>query len=354
VLAPLLGGPGMVAALVAVNAAWGQALAAGWPPRVTWRGALGVAACAAVTALLAWPAPLPGPTAQAGPWMLLMPGDVGVPRAGAPEAARAALRSYMARTLAALGPGSAPPGEARRAEPLLVVWPESAAQDDVARGKTLVELHQIAGLAGADLMLGSDTREHGRDYNSLFLVQGDVFDFRRYDKRALVPFGEYVPAGFRFLFGAKVTAGEQDYARGEEPPVLPWRGTRLGLAICFESTLPAHVSAAVADGAQVIVAIANDAWLTPAAQTHHLRLSALRGLEAGRDMVFVSNGGWTALLRGGHVARLTSAQGPPLLVRPIMATHVTPWARWGALVPLAAAALAVGIAALGRAFVRRR
>ena len=278
--------------------------------------------------------------------MLLVPGNTGVPRAGAEEAGRAALRSYMSRTLAAAGPGASPPAASRNQEPLLVIWPESAAQGDVARGKTLVELHQVAGLAGADLILGSDTRDRGRDFNSIFLVQGGTFDFQRYDKRALVPFGEYVPAGFRFLLGTKVTAGDQDYSPGTAPPVLAWRDYRLGLAICFESTLPRHIGATVTQGAQAIVAIANDAWLTPAAQTHHLRLSALRGLEAGRDMVFVSNGGWTALLRGGRAVRQIYADAPPLLLKIAVAEGETPWSRWGGWLLLAMAAATFGVGML--------
>ena len=54
--------------------------------------------------------------------------------------------------------------------------------------------------------------------SSVASVQGGAFDFRRYDKRRLVPFGEYVPAGLRWLFPRKLTPGEADYAAGEGPP----------------------------------------------------------------------------------------------------------------------------------------
>ncbi|HEX7927850.1 MAG TPA: apolipoprotein N-acyltransferase, partial [bacterium] len=228
-----------------------------------------------------------------------------------------------------------------------VIWPESAAGFDVSRGKALVELHEVANLVDSDILFGSDIREQGKDYNALYLVTGATFDFQRYEKRNLVPFGEYVPTLFRPLFGRKATAGDEDYSAGERPPVLTWRGRFLGVAICFESILPHHIATAVREGAQVLVVIANDIWLTPPAYTHHLRLTALRALEAGRDALFVSNGGYTALLSGGRAVEMVSAGQAPLRVEARLESRVTPWVRWGVLLPLGFVVLVVAIRVAG-------
>ena len=98
---------------------------------------------------------------------------------------------------------------------------------------------------------------------------------------------------------------------------------------------------AVRRGAQALVVIANDAWLTPEARTEHLRITALRALEAGRDALFVSNGGWSAHLSGGMVVRAAGAKDAPLAVDARLTSDMTPWARWGVRLPLAVAALAV-------------
>jgi apolipoprotein N-acyltransferase len=327
-VAPFLGGPGVVAVLVLVNAGWATLL---FGPTPAHRAGLPTSAAllAAFTALLMWPntPPAESRTLRA----LLVASDLGVP---GPEDGSRRLRHYIGRTL---GFAPQPAGAPAPAGPLLIVWPESAAAD-VAHGKTLVELNSIATLAGGDILLGSDLRELGQDYNSLFLVSAGRFDFQRYDKRRLVPFGEYVPALFRPWFGRKATRGEQDVTPGTAPPALEWREHRLGVAICFESILAAHVAEAVAAGAQVL---ANDAWLTPPASLHHLRLTALRALEAGRDALFASNGGWSALLRGGQVMAAAPAGGAPLAVEAGLATGRTLFARWGADLPLALAALAL-------------
>ena len=200
----------------------------------------------------------------------------------------------------------------------------------VEEGKLLSDLARVAEVLGADFILGSEARERGADYNAAYLVVGKPFDFFRYDKRELVPFGEYVPTGFRWVFGKKVTAGEADYRAGEAPPVIRWRSVEIGMAICFESILPGHMRRAARSGAQVIVAVANDQWLTRAASLQHLRLTALRGLEIGRDVLLVSNGGWSAHLREGRVV-VGGERGGPVRAEPTLSSVETPWVRWGHL-----------------------
>ncbi|MBI3992614.1 MAG: apolipoprotein N-acyltransferase [Candidatus Lambdaproteobacteria bacterium] len=366
-LVPLAGGSALVLALGLVNGLWAAALSrwlrspavsaspdaprarprrwTGWAHTLRGPGPALVAA-ALLTALLAapWPAAqVPAGSGSAAGWRaLLVSGGVapGAPATRPPEGER--LRRYLARTLDAL---RALPSTADSAPaPALIVWPESAAAQPVERGKTLVALADAAGLWGADLLLGSDAVERGRTTNAAYLVQARPFDFVRYDKRVLVPFGEYVPRGFRWLLPGKITAGEDDYAAGAALPVLPWRGQVLGLAICFESILPAHVRAATLAGGQALVVLANDVWLTPAAAAQHVQLTALQGLAVGRDVLFVAEGGWLAHLADGRVLREAPSGGQALLVLPRWRGGRTPWVRWG-YAPLAVLCALVAVAA---------
>lgn len=350
-LVPWIGAAGLVLLLGLVNAGWAW-LIAGMRRRGARNhrcGWLAAAALLALTLLCAWPTSrLALPEGQASLKALLVPGALTLAELGAEGGSRTALRYYLGRTLAALErdaafaePGARVDSADRAAERGLVIWPESAVRGDIARGKTLLDLSRLGGLLEVDLLLGSNARVRGRDHNSLYLVNGGVFDFWRYDKRRLVPFGEYVPTGFRWLFGSKVTAGEADYAAGERPPVLDWRGHRLGVAICFESVLPRHALEAEHAGAEVLIVAANDAWLTPSGRRQHLLLSALRGLEVGRDVLFVSNRGGSAHLRAGGLLAAAEGNAPPMWVRAALRQSRTPWARWGYALLFAAMALVV-------------
>jgi len=87
--------------------------------------------------------------------------------------------------------------------------------------------------------------------------------------------------------------------------------------------------------------IANDAWLTPAARTYHLRLTTLRAMEVGRDALFVSNGGPTALVSGGQVVRDAPAGGLPIPVEARLDTGQTLWVEWGPRLPIAFAGFVI-------------
>lgn len=376
---PLAGAPALVLVLGMVNGGWAfaaqalsaqtlsaQALSTQRMAGQRSRAWLSLAAVGLVTLVLApsWPAgprAVASPAAESAPAVapraefsaLLLPGNFepGVSAQG--DTSR--LRGFLARTLGHLTASAAlsapaglsvPSGAARSAPPVtlspptggatgnappveLVIWPESAASGQVEAGRQLEEISQVATAVGADIVLGSDSRRRGRDYNSAYLVSGGDSGFLRYDKRRLVPFGEYVPAGFRWFFGNKLTQGESDYLSGERPPVLGWRGRKLGIAICFESILPGHMRMAAREGAQLMVVIANDQWLTPPARRQHLWLTALRGLENGLEVLFVSNGGWSAHLADGRIVRAVGPMQETLLARPVLRRPQTPWVRWG-------------------------
>jgi apolipoprotein N-acyltransferase len=239
------------------------------------------------------------------------------------------LRSYLSKTLPALESIN------RTREPALVVWPESAVPGEASRGRKLADLFELSSVVQADFLFGSNAREQGRLFNSVYLVSSERFQTSRYDKRRLVPFGEYVPDPFRSGFGKKLTEGVQDYAAGEGPAVLDWRGTKLGLAICFESIMPGHARRVALDGAEVLIVLSNDQWLTPSASRQHLRLTALRSLEIGREALVATNGGWSGHVREGKLVATSAAGGPVLKVAFQPASRQTPWTRWGYL-PLAA------------------
>jgi apolipoprotein N-acyltransferase len=354
-LLPVFGAPGLVTGMGLMGSAWAtfvQRRGLGAPNR-SW-AAMGALGALTIALCIAWPldwehggwfegSPRPtkaeastrSPSGGAEFRALLVPGNLTLRELWASDGKPDSARYYLAETLrffsthpAAPAP-SAPPEPGVPMRPILVIWPESAAMQPLTQGRSLVELSQVGTALGADFLAGSDAADPGRPANALFLVTGGRFDFVRYDKRRLVPFGEYVPRGFGCLFGHKVTAGDQDYVPGTQPPVLDWHGVRLGVAICFESILPEHARQAVHAGAEALVVAANAAWLPAFAQAEHLQLTALRSREVGRDALFVSNGGPSAHLRDGRALARIETGGPAVEVHPRLDSAVTPWTRWG-------------------------
>src|SRR5262249_27664419 len=115
-------------------------------------------------------------------------------------------------------------------EGALVVWPESAAWPfSFERDPGL--RRDLAGLVrqGCMVLFNSDHAERNVLYNSAYLLSKEG-RIARYDKRHLVPFGEYVPFRGVFSFVDKLAREAGEYRPGEGARLLPWGDERLGMS----------------------------------------------------------------------------------------------------------------------------
>lgn len=133
--------------------------------------------------------------------------------------------------------------------------------------------------------------------NSVVVRGPDGEPTGRYDKRQLVPFGEYVPPAFGwFVRMMDIPLGE--FARGaaQQPPVRVG-GQAFAFDICYEDLFPGLLRQQVRDGASVLVNISNIAWFGDShALGQHLNISRLRAIELGRPMLRATNTGVTAAI----------------------------------------------------------
>ncbi|MFN3829790.1 MAG: apolipoprotein N-acyltransferase [Tepidimonas ignava] len=168
----------------------------------------------------------------------------------------------------------------------------------------------------------------------------------RYDKHHLVPFGEFIPPGFRwFVDLMRMPLG--DFARGALPqPPLTWAGQRIAPHVCYEDVFGEELAAAFADAASaptVLVNVSNIAWFgDTVAIDQHRQIARVRALELGRPMLRATNTGSTAAIdhRGRVLAELPRAQRGVLDVVVQGRSGLTPYARWASRWGLAPVLLA--------------
>jgi len=154
-----------------------------------------------------------------------------------------------------------------------------------------------------------------------------------YGKRHLLPFGEYVPPGFRwFVELMQIPLGDQASGRSEAPFAVG--GQRLRPLICYEDLFGEHMVNSAIDGpdaATMLVNVSNLAWFgRHMVQEQDLQFSRLRSLEFQRPMVRATNTGATAVIdhRGRVTAQLPAQIAGTLDAEVEGRRGATPYARW--------------------------
>ncbi len=237
-----------------------------------------------------------------------------------------------------------------------VVWPETAVPLFRRDDPKWKEVEAVASDEGVHLLVGAPDWRGSRPSNSAVMLGPDGRVLGRYDKRHLVPFGEYVPLE-RFLFFVNVIAGVAigAFAPGSEATVFSTPAGRLGVVICYEAIFPAEVRQFIRNGAGVLVNITDDSWFgETAAPVQHLVMAKFRAVENHVYLIRGANTGISAIVAPD--GRLLGAS--VLSTRWILIGEVAPrpggslYTRYGDVFAWATVAVVVG--ALWARPIRRR
>jgi apolipoprotein N-acyltransferase len=235
---------------------------------------------------------------------------------------------------------------AARAGVDLIVWPENAVNFYFDREPMLRALvAPSARLARDGLLLGAPRlTDGGTAHNAAYLLASDGTVAAIYDKQRLLPLAEADPLG-----RARAARPEAPvYAPGGPGGVLVAGTTKIGAVICYEVLLPSLVRDRLRDGAELLVNLANDAWLDPgdgAALRQHFSMSVFRAVEARRFLVRAAGTGISAIVdpTGAIQATIPAGEAGSLVGRVLLRDGLTPYVRFGdawlAAVGLALAAL---------------
>jgi len=178
----------------------------------------------------------------------------------------------------------------------LIIWPETAIPTYFKYVEEAIEPFALELEAqGTDVLAGGFYHDGELTYNSLRQLAGNK---ALYNKRHLVPFGEYMP--FRFLLGwlnAYIEIPMSDLGRGQGPnEPMVFKGEPLGLSICYEDVFGEEMRALI-PAASVLVNVSNDAWFGERIAPHqHQQKAQMRARELVRPLIRVTNTGVSSVI----------------------------------------------------------
>jgi apolipoprotein N-acyltransferase len=220
----------------------------------------------------------------------------------------------------------------------LAVWPETAFPGYLQTGTGPGA--QVAAEAvrnNQTLLVGGVEYDAGerKSANSLFLLNARGNATGSYQKRQLVPFGEFTPGRKWMPFLEALHVTTFDMKRGADVQPLLDGGPvvgKLGTVICFESSYPRLTQEQVRRGAGLLVVSTDDAWFgRTAAARQHSAIAAVRAAETDRYLVRSAATGVSQVIDPtGRVLTEAGLFRQAVVWAPVQSrTTVTPYVRWG-------------------------
>ncbi|MGZ3682250.1 MAG: apolipoprotein N-acyltransferase [Bdellovibrionota bacterium] len=211
------------------------------------------------------------------------------------DAGKFFLRRYFALTDRALASLPTPPSFA--------VWPENAfpgfiADPDLHFGLGPLMSEYLRSRKLNLLTGGYGMNAAGKATNGLFaLSAGGTWLAPAYEKRLLLPFGEYIPLGEKFPILKAWLPDVRDYGAGTGPVILKLGELRLGAQICYEGLFDFIARDLANAGAQILVNITNDSWYGSWQEPwQHFYITMAKAIETRRPLIRDTNTGVSSVI----------------------------------------------------------
>jgi len=206
------------------------------------------------------------------------------------------------------------------------VWPEGALRGP-AKHSSSRSARRFVRETGVELWTGGGAWRKADDgrrvfYNAAYRLhrsdEKKILTGERYDKRILLPFGEFMPLQGLFPILGKIK-GVGNYEPGPGVLVQDTPHGRITFLICCEAIRHRYVRQAVRDGADLLVNITYDAWFGDTSNpSQHLMLSALQSAQYGLPLVRAATTGISAYVD----ARGQLVETTPLFERTVLIADV--------------------------------
>lgn len=231
---------------------------------------------------------------------------------------------------------------AQKQDVKLIIWPETAMPFHPSSSPLFPELLSRTVFQGNYSLLSGAPYFQRTDnnvdlYNSALLVEPNGDNMSVYFKQHLVPFGEYIPFADILPLPGPLVESLGNFSTGKSSAPLSSGEAELGILICFESIFPELARKEVANGANMLVNITNDAWFgRSSASIQHLAMAVLRAVENRRSLARAANTGISCFIDpSGHISQATD-----LFVKvavtgsPVLLSDTTFFTRTGHIFPL--------------------
>lgn len=211
---------------------------------------------------------------------------------------------------------------------------------------------------GDALMFGGFLRGEDGYRNSAVLVEHEKI-VQSYTKKHLVPFGEYVPTGFRwFIDMLQIPMGDL-LQGGADQKAFEIDGVAVAPLLCYEDLFASEIREWWQDGKapNLLVNLSNLGWFGDThALPQHLNISRMRAMEFARPVIRATNTGMTAYVTssGEAVSELPAMKPGKLDVEVVTAQGApTPFVKFGSFPWLGAMVLLLISAILALLFRKR-
>ena len=222
----------------------------------------------------------------------------------------------------------------------------------------LTRIKQFAQHSQSHLVLGMGMDDGNARYaNSAIGISPDqITNEYRYDKHHLVPFGEFVPLGFRWAVDLmKIPLGEFTGKDILQAPILV-KDQFVMPNICYEDLFGEEIALQIRSQvasekavSSILLNMSNLAWYGDSiAIPQHLQISQMRSLETGRPMLRSTNTGATAIIneKGKVVEQIKPLTQETLQGSVQGMQGITPYIQFGNLIIQLMAALSIVLAYL--------
>jgi apolipoprotein N-acyltransferase len=223
----------------------------------------------------------------------------------------------------------------------LIVWPEVPAPFTMQDPAFVQRAQRIARESNSYFLVGVvewnlDLQHKYYATNTAVLLDPAGQQTFRYDKRHLVPFGEYVPLRNLLTFAKALTTGIGDFTPGTKYSVGRLPDGTFGVFICYEAIFPNEVRRFTKDGAQLLINVSNDGWFgRSSAPRQHLTMARVRAVENRRWLLRDTNNGFTVSIDpyGRTDATMPTDERGELDAPYAFRTDITPYVRFGDWLP---------------------